>query len=205
MLLLGLGTFLPGGVEWAYPIRTVAVCGVLLWVSRGLVRLRPSRAIPSVLLGVVVFVIWVGPDLLWPTYRAHWLFRHALLGGAPSTAGPAGPAGPLYVVFRVLGSVLVVPIVEELFWRAWMMRWLISSHLEQVPLGAYAGQAFWITAVLFASEHGAYWDVGLAAGALYNWWMVRTKSLADCILAHAVTNACLAVYVLAAGQWKYWL
>jgi membrane protease YdiL (CAAX protease family) len=59
--------------------------------------------------------------------------------------------------------------------------------------------------VLFASEHGAFWDVGLAAGILYNWWMVRTRSLADCILAHAVTNGCLAAYVLAGGHWQYWL
>jgi len=202
ILLLALGSILPGGLEWAYPIRTLAVCAVLWWMSRGVVRLRPSHAIQSILLGVVVFAIWVGPDYFWPTYRDHWLFRHALLGGAPSTAGPPGP---LYVAFRVFGSVLVVPIVEELFWRAWMMRWLISARFEEVPLGAYAAQAFWITAVLFASEHGAYWDVGLAAGVLYNWWMVRTKSLADCILAHAVTNACLAVYVLVAGQWQYWL
>jgi membrane protease YdiL (CAAX protease family) len=59
--------------------------------------------------------------------------------------------------------------------------------------------------VLFASEHGAYWDVGLAAGVAYNWWMVRTRSLGDLILAHAVTNLCLSVYVIAAGKWEYWL
>ena len=60
-------------------------------------------------------------------------------------------------------------------------------------------------ALLFASEHGPYWDVGLAAGILYNWWMIRTKSLEDCILSHAVTNACLAAYVLTRHQWQYWL
>jgi len=75
----------------------------------------------------------------------------------------------------------------------------------ELPLGYYAAQAFWVSALLFASEHGIYWDVGLAAGLAYNWWMVRTRSLADCILAHAVTNACLAAYVLLAGRWEYWL
>jgi len=205
MLILGLGGVLPGGATWGYPLRTIVSFGVLLWCSRGVVRLRPSRAIPSVLVGVAVFVIWIGPDLLWPGYHDHWMFRHALLGGGAGAPSPADRTALWFVLFRLGGSVLLVPVVEELFWRAWLMRWLIAHHFDQVPLGTYARQAFWITALLFAAEHGAYWDVGLAAGIVYNWWMVRTKSLADCILAHAVTNASLAAYVLLAGQWQYWL
>jgi len=63
--------------------------------------------------------------------------------------------------------------------------------------------SFWITAVLFGAEHGPYWDVGLLAGILYNWWMVRTGRLADCIVAHAVTNGVLAAYVPSSGRWQY--
>jgi len=204
-LFLGLGGILPGGARWSYPLRTLAACGVLLWCARGLVRLRPSRAIPSVLVGIAVFVIWLGPDLLWPEYRDHWLFRHALVRGIGGVPLAVDRIALWRVLFRVAGSALLVPVVEELFWRAWLMRWLISHRFHAVPLGAYARQAFWITALLFASEHGMYWDVALAAGIAYNWWMVRTKSLADCILAHAVTNTCLAAYVLLAGRWQYWL
>jgi hypothetical protein len=71
-------------------------------------------------------------------------------------------------------------------------------------LGAWSARAFWVVAVLFAAEHGALWDVGLAAGVLYNGWMVRTKSLCDLILAHGVTNLCLSAYVIFAGKWQYW-
>jgi hypothetical protein len=85
------------------------------------------------------------------------------------------------------------------------MRWLIDNDFEKVPLGKYAAMSFWVVAVLFASEHGSYWDVGLAAGIIYNWWMVRTRSLGDLILAHAVTNCALSGYVIAAGKWEYWL
>jgi CAAX prenyl protease-like protein len=105
----------------------------------------------------------------------------------------------------MLRAVVIVPVVEELFWRAWLMRWLIDNDFEKVPLGKYAAQSFWIVAVLFASEHGSYWDVGLIAGIAYNWWMVRTKSLGDLILAHAVTNFMLSTYVIAFGKWEYWL
>jgi len=110
-----------------------------------------------------------------------------------------------FLVVRILGTSIVVPIVEELFWRGWLMRWLIDKNFLKVPLGQYVPSAFWIVAVLFASEHGPFWEVGLAAGIIYNWWIIRTKNLADCILAHAVTNAVLAAYVIKAGQWQYWL
>lgn len=204
MLLLGLGGMLHLAANWAYPLRTVAAGAVLLWCSRGLIRLRPSRALLSVMLGIAVFVIWIGPDLLWPGYREHWLFRNSLLH-AGGDLRPELRNSLLFLLFRLGGSVLLVPVVEELFWRAWLMRWLISHEFHKLPLGACTAQAFWISALLFASEHGAYWDVGLAAGIVYNWWMVRTRSLADCILTHAVTNACLAAYVLVAGKWEYWL
>jgi CAAX prenyl protease-like protein len=99
----------------------------------------------------------------------------------------------------------VIPVIEELFWRGWLMRWAMAHDWQKVPLGAYRAGAFWLVALIFASEHGPYWEVGLAAGAIYGGWLVRTKSLGDCVLAHAVTNLALGIYVVAAGQWQYWL
>lgn len=84
------------------------------------------------------------------------------------------------------------------------MRWLIKNDFLSVPLGAYARDAFWITAALFGLEHGPYWEVGLLCGIAYNWWMVRTRSLGDCILTHAVTNGILSAYVISGGHWQYW-
>jgi len=202
MALLGVGHALKLSPLYAYPLRTVVVAVVLLVCSRRLVRLKPSAPVASVLVGLGVFVVWIGVDLLWPEYRAHWLFTN-FLSGEPNSAVQGGSL--LYVLSRVCGSVLLVPVVEELFWRAWLVRWLIAPHFEKVPLGTYRPMAFWVTALLFASEHGAFWDVGLAAGIAYNYWMIRTRSLADCILAHAVTNGVLAAYVLLAGKWQYWL
>jgi hypothetical protein len=205
MLLLGLGPLLPGGPGVHYPLRVVLVAAVMLTWSRGVVHLVPSRWVSSALVGMGVFLIWIAPDLLWPAYRSHWLFQNPLTGTATSSITGPVRADFVFLVFRVAGSVILVPIMEELFWRAWSMRYLISRRFEALPLGASTAASFWLTALLFASEHGPFWDVGLAAGIVYNWWMIRTRSLADCILAHAVTNACLAAYVLAARQWQYWL
>ncbi|MBV9442459.1 MAG: CAAX prenyl protease-related protein [Acidobacteriaceae bacterium] len=165
---------------------------------------RVRHGTGTVLLGFLVFVIWIAPDLLVPGYRHSWLFKNALLGSAEPglSIGAHGQAAILSL--RAFRAVAIVPLVEELFWRAWLMRWLISVHFLKIPLGTWSAGAFWIVAVLFASEHGAYWDTGLAAGVLYNWWMVRTRSLADLMLAHAVTNACLSAYVVIAGKWEYW-
>jgi CAAX prenyl protease-like protein len=191
--------------EVLHPIRFVVVLAVILLVSRKYLSLRPAHPLGSIGIGIAVFLIWIGPDLLFG-YRHHWLFENSLMGKAASSLSPALQHDFFFLTIRVLSSMALVPILEELFWRGWLMRWLINSQdFLKVPLGTYQAAAFWIVAILFASEHGVYWEVGLAAGIIYNWWIIRTKNLADCILAHAITNGILAVYVLSSGQWQYWL
>lgn len=185
--------------------RTVLVAAALAVLSRGVIRLRPAMPAGSVALGLAVFAVWVGPDLLWPAWRGHWIFQNAITGQAASSIPESLRADASFLALRVASSVLLVPILEELFWRGWLMRWLIRQDFTSVPPGAWTASSFWIAAALFASEHGPYWEVGLAAGLAYNWWIVRTRSLADCILAHAVTNGCLAAYVLLRGEWRFWL
>jgi len=203
VLLLALGPRAGLGPEVHYPLRIGATTAALLLWSRKVLNFRVSNPAGSVFLGLAVFAIWIAPDALWPGYRSHWLFQNVLTGEVASSLGGQHRTSLPFLLLRAAGLMLVVPVVEELFWRAWLMRYLIARRFEEVPLGAYARSAFWISAVLFASEHGPFWDVGLIAGAAYNWWMVRTRSLGDCILAHAVTNACLGAYVLFAGRWEY--
>ena len=201
---LALQKYFPLPPNAEFIVRDVLLAGVLLGFSRRVIELIPARAIETVILGIAVFVVWVGPDILFPTYRQHWLFQNSILGQLTIAIPGSVLQSPWVLWPRILQAVLFVPILEELFWRAWLMRWLISPHFEKVPLGTFQAGAFWITALLFASEHGPYWDVGLIAGIAYNWWMIRTRSLADCILAHAVTNACLCWYVVATHHWVYW-
>ena len=195
----------PARQELIQVFRFVLALAAICVFSRRYFSLRPSVPLASLALGVAVFVVWIGPDLLWPGYRAHWLFQNGLMGDAASTIPRHLRRGIWFLAIRTASTCVIVPILEELFWRGWLMRWLIRSDFTAVPLGTYKAQAFWLSAVLFASEHGPYWEVGLLAGVAYNWWLVRTRSLADCILAHAVTNGCLAAYVILRGEWQYWL
>jgi CAAX prenyl protease-like protein len=202
--IMAVERLIPLPPAWLYAIRFFVVL-ILIWVlSRPYLSLRASYPVASIGIGIAVFVVWVGPDVLFG-YRHHWLFENLLIPPATSTLPPWLKGNLKFIVLRTISSTLLIPVVEELFWRGWMMRWLIAKDFMRVPLGQYAPSAFWIVALMFAFEHGPYWEVGLAAGIVYNWWLVHTKNLADCILAHAVTNGILSGYVLVTDQWQYWL
>lgn len=205
LLILAVGPRSGLGPEVHYPLRVLATLAALLIWSRKVLVIRFNRAAGSLLLGVAVFLLWIAPDLLFPSYRNSWVFQNALTGPLASSLSHANRSDAVFLFWRGFGLVVLVPIIEELFWRGWLMRYIISHRFQDVPLGTYAPASFWITAILFAAEHGPFWDVGLIAGLAYNVWMIRTRSLGDCILAHAVTNACLGAYVLISARWEYLL
>jgi len=186
-------------------LRVTVLSLVLIFVARPVIDLRAPHWPSSLLLGAAVFLIWIAPDLIFPGYRHHWLFENVILGAPKPGLTAAGQTHPAVLALRTIRAVILVPILEELFWRAWLMRWLIAPDFETVPLGKYTPLSFWAVALLFASEHGSFWDVGLVTGVIYNAWMVKSKSLGDLIFTHAVTNACLSAYVIGAGKWEYWL
>ncbi len=202
--LLALERALGLNPVWAYPLRLAAVIATLAAFSRPLLKFRLALPAASIGVGLLVFAIWVAPDTLFH-YRHHWLFDNPLMRVAAGALSKELQGSFRFLAIRIAGSALVVPVVEELFWRGWLMRWAMDRDWQKIPLGTYRAGSFWLVAVLFATEHGPYWEVGLAAGVIYNWWLVRTKSLGDCILAHAITNLALGIYVVAAGQWQYWL
>ena len=206
LALIGLSRLWPLPALADEVLRLVLMLAVLLAVARPvLLDVRLRQAGLSVLVGVAIFPLWIAPDLLFPQYRSSFLFDNPLVGTARSSLSEAARHDVPVLVLRTLRAVAIVPIIEELFWRGWLLRWVTNKDFDRVPLGAYSALSFWMVALLFASEHGPYWDVGLVAGIILNWWMIRTKSLGDLILAHAVANACLSGYAIAAGKWEYWL
>jgi CAAX protease family protein len=204
MVFLAIQKYIPFSPVFEFPLRDVLLLAVLFGFSRKVIDLHSSHKLETAVIGVAVFVIWVGPDMLFPSYRQHWLFQNAFTGQLGNPVPESVLMMPVVLWSRIFRAVVLVPIIEELFWRAWLMRWLISPRFEKVPLGTFQTTSFAIVAVLFAAEHGPYWDVGLITGVIYNWWMVRTRSLGDCILVHAITNACLCGYVVATRHWEYW-
>lgn len=189
---------------YEYPLQVIVLTAFLWFVSRKVIEFRTAHLLASITIGIAVFFVWIAPDVLIPGWRNHWLFTNSITGQVGSTVAPDWRDNWMVIICRTIKATVLVAIIEELFWRGWLMRWLIKPNFETVPLGTYVPQAFWITAVLFAIEHGPYWEVGLLTGIIYNWWMVRTRSLGDLIVTHGVTNLLLSIYVVKFGQWQYW-
>ena len=204
MVLLVIAAQVSLDVRWEAPCR-VLLLGIVCFICwpREL-ALEPAQPLSAAAIGAAVFALWIAPDILFPGYRQSGLFSNSIVGHLHSSIRSSALHDPWVLAWRTARAVLIVPVVEELFWRAWLMRWLINTDFRRVPLGTYSPFAFWVTALLFASEHGSYWDVGLLTGVIYNLWMIRSKSVASCILMHAVTNGLLSAYVIANGQWQYW-
>jgi hypothetical protein len=204
LLFLDIFPRLPIPATWEAPLRVLILAAVCIACWPREISVWPKHWLASIAVGVAVFFLWIAPDALIPGYRQHALFSNGVFGHLHSSIAPSELHNPWILGWRTARAALIVPVLEELFWRAWLMRWLINPNFQQVRLGAYTPFAFWVTAILFASEHGPYWDVGLITGVIYNLWMIRTRSVADCILMHATTNLVLSLYVIATAQWQYW-
>jgi CAAX prenyl protease-like protein len=191
-----------------YPAKELLLYAILIAAILGFSRrVLPTRAPhwpASIALGIAVCALWVAPDALIPGWRDHWIFQNSVTGKV-TTSIPTNELTPLMLVLRTMRAALLIPVIEELFWRGWLPRWLQDTRFERIPLGRYTRFAFWATAALFAAEHGPFWEVGLACGIVYNWWMSRTKSLGDLMIAHGVTNLALSLYVIATGRWGFWM
>ncbi|HUJ09839.1 MAG TPA: CAAX prenyl protease-related protein [Verrucomicrobiae bacterium] len=180
----------PQNVVWIYPLKTIAVALALIFFWRHYDELRPARfSSLAVLVGLMAIVIWIGIDRYYPKWASAEIFDAS--------------GKPVFIAFRVTGAVVVVPLMEELFWRAFLIRWLVAPDFKRVPVGTFTWSSFAITVVLFGLEHDA-WLAGMICGALYNWLYYKRKSIFACVVAHAVSNAALAGWVLARGDWKFW-
>lgn len=204
MLWLAVDKYLPIANPAKEILRDVVLLAAIVGFSWKILPRTAPHWLASIGVGLLIFVLWIAPDTLFPEWRSHWLFQNSITGRLKTSIPPA-ELTPLMLVLRTARAALLVPILEELFWRGWLPRWLQNNDFWKLPLGAYTTFAFWATAVLFALEHGSFWEVGLVSGVIFNWWMRRTRSMGDLILVHAVANLALSLYVIYSGRWTYWM
>jgi CAAX prenyl protease-like protein len=184
---------------WMYPLKTLAVAAALIYFRKHYVELRVSPSVSTwglaVFVGLVAIVIWIGIDPFYPKMGKASPFD-------PTTIQSVAQRD-VFLGFRVFGAVIVVPVMEELFWRAFLIRWLVNEDFKGVAVGTFTWMSFAVTVALFGGEH-YQWLAGLICGAMYNWLYYRRKDVFACVVAHAVSNAALAAWVLARGDWKFW-
>jgi len=107
------------------------------------------------------------------------------------------------IAVRLFGAAIVVPIMEELFWRSFLMRYLVEVDFRSVAMGTFTWLSFLGVAVLFGLEHHRI-IAGIIAGLLYGALLLRQKKLRGVVVAHGVTNLGLGIYVVATGSWMFW-
>lgn len=187
-------------LRWLYPMKAglVALALALLW--RHYTELK-SYALPyrylllSLGVGLLVCVLWIQLD-------ADWMLIGELGNGFNPTDAN-GKIDWMWVAFRLSGAALVVPVMEELFWRSFIQRWLQKSDFLSLPPAQIGLKALLVASALFAVEH-LQWLAGLVAGLAYGWLYIRTRNLWTPIIAHAVTNGALGAYVVNTRQWSLW-
>jgi CAAX protease family protein len=194
LFLTELARWVPNSLLWVYPVKTIVAGGLLLWFRKTYSEIKPDFSLLAIAVGVVVFLLWL------PLYGGYLLLSELQIVNPYELAGSL--ALP-WIAIRLLGSSIVVPVMEELFWRSFLLRYLVNPDFRRVPIGTFTPSALAISVVLFGVEHNQ-WFAGIVAGLLYTLLLYRTKSLFSCIVAHTVTNFLLGIYVLTTEHWQYW-
>lgn len=207
MLLLALRGWLPPeglwGIDprWVYGLSVGVVGGMLIAWHKEYGELA-RQTLPdaretawAVAVGLVVFGLWIHLDAPWMT-----------VGENTATFRPLDAEGridPLLVAMRWIGAALMVPVMEELFWRSFLMRWIQRPGFVTVDPAQVGLRAVVLSTFLFVLVH-PLWLAAALAGLAYAGLYIRSGKLWSCVIAHAVTNGVLGIWVVYSGQWQFW-
>jgi len=185
----------------SYMIKTFVVAAMLVALRRHYTPIRWQWWWLGVIVGVVVVVQWVGMEKLFPNYPK--MSRPQAFDPYVHFASPA--ARWAFIAVRWAGASLVVPVMEELFWRDYLWRTLIAPNdFKLAHVGEWDLKAFLIVAIAFGAGVHFEWITAIVCGLIYGGLLVATRSLGACILAHGVTNFLLGAYVLRTHDWIFW-
>jgi uncharacterized protein len=207
MLLLALRGAAPADGSWGfdprwlYGITVLAVGALMAWCWREYGELARQtlpdvrEALTAAAVGLLVFVLWIHLDAKWMTL------------GEPSAAfAPVTTTGALdwpLIAVRWIGAALLVPVMEELFWRSFLMRWIERPVFQGVDPRRVGPKAIVLSTFVFMLAH-TLWLAAIVAGLAYALLYVKSGKLWLPVIAHAVTNGALGVWVVMTGNWQFW-
>ncbi|WP_018411030.1 CAAX prenyl protease-related protein [Methyloversatilis thermotolerans] len=199
-----LADLLGTDARWMYAVQIACVVIALIVFRRDYVELREvapdgplhgtAGIVVALLLGAAVWALWI------------WLDFPPFAFGPGAGYRPLDEAGMLIlpmVVVRIFGAAVVVPVMEELFWRSFIQRWLDKPDFLSVAARSVTLRSVLIASVVFGFEHGQ-WAAGIVAGLAYGGLYRLTGRLWLAILSHALTNFMLGMWVVHSGQWQFW-
>ena len=182
------------GFDRWYPLRVIATAGALWYFRATYQRLDWRWTWQSAAIGGAVFLLWLALE---PPVAASGTALEVGLGEL--SRGAAG----LWLGFRIIGSTLTVPVAEELAFRGYLIRKLVSPAFENVEPGRFTWLSFVVSSVAFGMLHGR-WLAGTLAGMAYAAALYRRGRVGEAVYAHMTTNGLIAAYVLWSGRWSLW-
>jgi CAAX prenyl protease-like protein len=175
-----------------------ALALIWLWPQYGELKKLPRGLavwLLAVATGIIIFLLWINLTESW-----------AMLGQMGKGFDPRKQDGQIDWLLggiRLAGSAVVVPIIEELFWRSFIMRWIDNPDFLSLDPGRVSHKGLFVSSALFAIEH-TQWFAGFLAGFAYGWLYKKTGNLWLSIVAHAITNGILGIWIINTGNWRFW-
>ena len=194
------GAISSGGFDRLYPFRVLATAAALGYFLRTYRReqiLHWNWSWHAAAIGAAVFGIWMALEPLSGVEDS---------AGGEQAAGLAGMSltmAAVWILFRAIGSVVTVPLAEELAFRGFLTRRLIVENFDRLPMGQFTWFSFVVSSALFGLMHGR-WLAGTIVGLLFALAFYRRGRLMDAVVAHATANGLITGYVLATGNWAAW-
>ena len=183
---------------WVFPLQAILCGALLLWFWKTYEWGAQWHVVTAVLVGLVVLALWISPQWLLGAERRTEGFDPDIFAGSAALYWGS-------LAFRFIRLVIIVPLLEEIFWRGFLMRYLIKEDFTKVPFGEFSWFAFGVVTGMFGLAHwGPDFLPAIATCLIYNLVAVKTKSLACCVIAHAVTNLGLGLYIMQTKQWGFW-
>jgi CAAX prenyl protease-like protein len=150
---------------------------------------------------VLVFAIWVGLDPYYP--KSSLLFKTGTPWNPFKVFGEQSMAGWFFVGVRTFGSAIIVPPIEEAFYRSFLYRYMVRTDFTTMSLGQFHGLSLVVTSLLFGLVH-YQWLAGVLCGLAFQGLVLHKKRLGDAMLAHAITNFLLGIWIVWKGAWQFW-
>jgi len=205
LIITSLGGMMGGNAMfWLYAVKVV-LGAWMIWVMRPIVReMRWAFSWEAVVVGVVIFVVWVGIDPYVPRNTLFFDDTADSVWNPFERFGAESMVAWSLIVIRIFGMTVVVPPLEEVFYRSFLYRYSVRTDFENMPLNRFHPTAFIVIAILFGLVH-FQWLAGIICGMAYQGLVLRKNRLGDAMTAHAITNFLLGVYVVWKGgaAWKF--
>jgi len=198
-LVLTLGQGLGGdSLYWFYLVKTVVGFWMVLEMRPLVAEMRWALSWEAVVVGIVVCVMWVGVDNWYPKFGGEQAPSNPIIqfGGTPAIAW-------MFILIHILGSAIVVPPLEEVFYRSFLYRYFVKIDFLAMPFSRFHGLSFCVTSILFGFEHHQ-WLAGILCGMAYQWLVIHKNRLGDAMTAHAITNFLLGIWIVWRGAWHFW-